>query len=1010
MLTSSDTLWLITATFLVLLMQCGFLLLEGGRVRSKNSINVAQKNVSDIIVSWAVFMTIGFYVMFGIAPPLGNGDDALSPLHFLFQLGFCATAASIISGGVAERMSFRAYLMLTVIVAACIYPVAGRLVWGSLFEPDTHAWLAHIGFIDFAGATVVHGVGAACALASIIVIGPRHGRFDSDGRPVRFPAYNSVLALTGVMILLFGWLGFNGGGLSASDPTLPGVLMNTMTAAAFGGLAGLISGNWFDKGVFRPDRTSNGILGGLVAITASAGMASATDAMIVGTVGGLVGNFGAHFLLHRCRIDDPIDVVATHGLAGFFGTLSVAFVAPESTLPAGSRLAQFAVQAFGSACILSLAFVVTYVALRLFGRFEPVRVSLHSEELGLNYAEHGEAVGTERLQRVLESKIRQFDDDSADIELESDDEHSELASVMTRLMDKYEDARGHLDQSNERFRQFAKTASDWLFETNVDLEVTYISGSVNPDDRSQLKTGVSVIELLHLEDPELTHVLKRFTSKKPSEEFESRVDFYGPEGDETLVAARAVPFYDDEGNFKGYRGTISDITQRKAAQTKALYLAIHDDLTGLPNRRALTTQLPGILAAADREEKHVVVAGIDLDGFKTVNDTNGHTYGDKVLMEVADRMRAVQREQDHAYRTGGDEFVMVMPGFAPTQAVRKATAISDRIIKELSREYEIEGRSARLGASVGISVYPQDSTGVHDIARLADLALYAAKSQGKGRVVTFEPKMDLDAKRQIELEEDLRQALKRDELFLHYQPLIDVQSKRITSIEALLRWRHPKYGLVPPLDFIPLAEKFGLIDEIGEFVLLRACEFAHELPTYPDGMEIGVAVNVSPTQLRNDNFPNVVRRCLRESELRSERLEIEITEQMVVEHVSQARETLNDLRALGIGIAVDDFGSGQTSLGYLSQFPLTKLKIDRSFIRQITNDLQASEITRSMVTLGHSLGMKVIAEGIEEQRQLELLQRWGCDQVQGYLMSPPLPVEELNMLVDIDTQQHSRSG
>ncbi|MFK7888122.1 MAG: EAL domain-containing protein [Gammaproteobacteria bacterium] len=1006
---ASDTLWLITATFLVLSMQCGFLLLEGGRVRAKNSINVAQKNVSDVIVSWAVFMTFGFFLMYGVAPPLaGDGSTSSSDfnaLHFLFQLGFCATAASIVSGGVAERMSFLAYLMLTVVVAALIYPLAGRLVWGDAYNPDTVAWLADLGFIDFAGATVVHGVGAACAAASVVILGSRIGRFDSNGQPRPFASHNSVLSLAGVMILLFGWLGFNGGSLKPSDPVLPLVLINTMTAAAFGGITGLIYGGWQNRGIFRPDCTCNGILGGLVAVTACAHLASTADAMIVGSLGGFVATFGAYTLLHKLRIDDPIDVIATHGLAGIVGTLSVAFVAPVSALPSGSRAEQLMVQGVGSALIIGGAFALSWLALKVYGVWAPVRVSAHAEDLGLNYTEHGQSIGAQRLQRALESKIRNFDAQDGAIELSSDDEHSELADTMARLMDKYEHAQEELDKSKNRFRHFAETASDWLFETDRKLAICLVSSSESSRGINLIEEGAALFDVLELSKRDLRHVRACIEEQRPTGTFDASIRKGPLHEDITAVEVRAVPFYSTDGQFSGYRGTLSDITQRKAAQTKALYLSLHDELTGLPNRRALATQLEEILQDSDRTQKHVVVAGIDLDGFKAVNDSHGHAYGDKVLITVAERLRSVQRENDMAYRTGGDEFVMVMPGFAPQAAISKATQISNRIIEELSNEYSIDGRTARLGASVGISVYPKDGAGSHDIARLADLALYAAKSQGKGCVVPFEPKMDVDAKRRAQLEEDLRGALERGELSLHYQPLVSLHSGCIDGIEALLRWTHPEHGNIPPLDFVPLAENLGLIDEIGAYVLHEACRYAATVPTDDRGVEITIAVNVSPLQLINENFPNVVRQGLRKSMMRPDRLELEITEQVVIQDISQAKEALNELRAIGVGIALDDFGSGQTSLGYLSQFPLTKLKIDRSFIRQIATDLQASEITRSVVTLGHSLGVKVVAEGVEEPCHLELLKRWNCDQVQGYLLSKPLPASEMTLLLELDRKR-----
>ncbi|MEO1574997.1 MAG: EAL domain-containing protein [Pseudomonadota bacterium] len=429
---------------------------------------------------------------------------------------------------------------------------------------------------------------------------------------------------------------------------------------------------------------------------------------------------------------------------------------------------------------------------------------------------------------------------------------------------------------------------------------------------------------------------------------------------------------------------------------------MHDDLTGLPNRRALVMQLDEVLASSNAEGKHVVLAGIDLDGFKTINDRYGHSVGDKVLVEVAQRIRDTQRGGDYAYRTEGDEFVVVLTGFDPRNAVSKATDISNRLIRELSRPFRVDDVDVKISASVGIAVYPTHGDGPGDLTRLADLALYAAKSQGKGCVVPFERRMDLDARRRGELEADLRGALERKELHLHYQPLVDLDSGRVCGMEALLRWAHPRLGNVPPLDFIPLAEQTGLIDDLGEFVIEEACRFGASLPSLPGSGDIRIAVNVSPIQLQSGRLPGVVRRCIRESGISADRLELELTEQVVISDMAQAREALSELRALGVGIAIDDFGSGQASLNYLSQFPFTKLKIDRSFVRHLGSDLQAAEITKSIVTLGRSLGVRVIAEGVEYPEQIELLRDWQCDEVQGYLLSKPLVPEEMRIMVDIE--------
>ena len=434
MINAVDTLWLTLATFLVLLMQAGFLLLEGGRVRSKSSINVAQKNASDLAVSWVCFMSFGFLLMYGAYPPLTEARQAIdrtpSPMEFVYQLAFCAAAASIISGAVAERMTFKAYLALTVAISGFIYPLVGRLIWGDLFNSRVTAWLSDLGFVDFAGSTVVHGVGGWAGLTAIIMLGARTGRFDDKGNATPLPSHSSVLSLVGVLLLLFCWLGFNGGSLSPSDPALQRVLISTLSAAAFGSMAGMILGAWLDKGIFNPTRICNGMIGSLVAITAGVMQMSTIEAIIVGALGGLLATYSGDVILNKFKLDDPVDVVSTHGIAGAFGTLAVAFVGPVSTLPTGSRLIQFGVQLGGVLSIFCLVTLTTWMTLKLISYFIPLRVSVEDEDLGLNYTEHGESIGAAQLKKALDSQINSTISFAGPLDVASNDEHSELACLL----------------------------------------------------------------------------------------------------------------------------------------------------------------------------------------------------------------------------------------------------------------------------------------------------------------------------------------------------------------------------------------------------------------------------------------------------------------------------------------------------------------------------------------------------------------------------------------------------
>ena len=886
-----DTLWLLVASLLVLSMQAGFLLLETGRVRAKNSVSVAQKNVSDLVVAWTSFFLIGYWLMFAEAGPV-SGTGGAGSLHFLYQLGFCAAAASIVSGAVAERMRFNAYLALAALVSALIYPLVGRSVWGDPGAGPGSGWLGAIGFVDFAGATVVHCTGAAVALAAVHAVGPRFGRFGADGRALPIPGHNAVLSLLGLLILLLGWFGFNAGALAPSDPRFVPTVIGTAAAAAFGALAGMVLGAVRDRGTFNPARVATGLLGGLVAITACADAASAREAALVGLAGGLVATLGADWLLHRCRLDDPLDVVATHGMAGALGAVVVAFVGDASALPAGSRAAQALVQLGGAVTVSAFAYGAARLGLAAIARVTGLRVTPMQERLGLNQTEHGEAVGTERLQRALELE---------------------------------------LDGTTAAPAPSAAPASGPRLEVDPGGDAAELAVAMNA--------------LLDRQE-------------------------------RTVLAARA-------------------------AERRALFLARHDALTGLANRRALTEDVAPMLARR-KPRTALVVACVDLDGFKAVNDGHGHAIGDRLLRAVAERLRGALRPDDRAFRTGGDEFVLVAPDAALETVGSEAREWAARLIEALSAPFEIDSLRLEVGASVGLAFAPEHAREADALVHLADLALCAAKAAGKRRAVVFEPSMGADARRRVELEAHLRSALGGGELSLQYQPQYDGAGTRLVGFEALLRWHSPALGRVGPDAFVPAAERLGIMDEIGTFALRTACAFAAGWPPPPggDGGDgLSIAVNVSPSQLEHPRFVERIEAVLDDTGLAPDRLELEITEEVLVRDFGSARATLARLRKLGISIAVDDFGTGQTSLSYLNRLPISKLKIDRAFVAELEHDGRAREITRSIVRLGHRLGCRVVAEGVERRVQADILHAWDCDHVQGYLYARPLdPRDALGLI------------
>lgn len=995
-----DSLWLLLASFLVLLMQAGFLLLEGGRVRSKNSINVAQKNVSDLMVAWVTFFLFGFAIMYSIPMPMG-GESNPSPLHFLFQLGFCATAASIVSGGVAERMKFVPYLVLAAVMGGLLYPFIGRLVWGDTYVSSPVTWLADIGFVDYAGGTVVHALGGWAALVAIIMIGPRTDRFNANGDAQPMPSSNSIMSLQGALLLCFGWIGFNAGNISVADPKLAEVVTNTFSTAAFGAAGGAFIGAWLDKGIFNPARTINGMLGGLVTSTASIHVMHPYEAMIFGFIGGALATACAEYLLVRLKLDDPVDVVATHAVAGTFGTLLYAFVAPVEMLVGQSRIMQFGVQLFGAGAVFAIVTITVFTILTIVSRFTTIRVTPEQELLGLNYSEHGESIGMDKLNRALHEKISSDQTFSTPIEIAKGDEHNDTAAMVNLLIERQEEAREAIAASERKFQQFANTASDWLWETDATLSL--IALDIVTEELQSLDDekwqGHSLFDFVQLDAEKMDALQRSCQSGKPFGPLEGTIHF--SHTDSVQVELRGTPHLDNKGSFIGYRGTISDITARKIAETRALYLSNHDELTGLKNRRALNTDLTTITAHAQRKLKKVAFVGIDLDGFKAVNDSYGHDAGDNLLIAVSRRLEQASNETCHIYRTGGDEFVLVIENLPTSAFENQVNAIAEQTLQALTNEFPLPEKDIQISASIGIAMFPDDAYQPDELARRADLAMYSAKFNGKSQITWFNRQLDNEMDHRFKLETEVKRAIENDEFYFLYQPLVDSHTEQLEAFEALIRWKHPDKGELAPDEFIGIIEKHNLMSVLGEHILDKVCQFASTWKVDSGKPAPRVAINISPSHLASDNFSETVKSALKRHSLSGDRLELEITEEaIIVDHV-RAVAVIEDLRLTGINFSIDDFGTGQTSLRYLSTFPVHKMKIDRSFVSKMGESDRATEIMKSMVDMGAKLGYSVVAEGVENINQLEMLKNWNCPVVQGFLFSKPVPQHiVLDMLSD----------
>ena len=450
----------------------------------------------------------------------------------------------------------------------------------------------------------------------------------------------------------------------------------------------------------------------------------------------------------------------------------------------------------------------------------------------------------------------------------------------------------------------------------------------------------------------------------------------------------------------GWVATYEDVTDRRAADAKINYMARHDALTGLPNRLVLKERTEQALIEAGRG-KHSALLCLDLDEFKRVNDTLGHPVGDGLLLAVSERLLACVREGDTLARVGGDEFVIILIDIARPE---DAKLLAERIIAEIQRPFLVCGHQITVGISIGLALIPSDGNNQAALLKNADIALYRAKAEERGTFCFFEAEMDarLQLRRQLEL--DMRAGLERKEFVLFYQPLISLASKQVVGFEALVRWCHPERGMVAPSEFIPVAEEIGFIVPLGEWILRQACIEAASWPA-----NIKVAVNLSPIQFRSRNLVPTVIRSLKEAGLAAGRLELEVTESLLLQDNASTLAMLHELRALGARIAMDDFGTGYSSLSYLRSFPFDKIKIDQSFIRDLSGRQDSIHIVRAIKVLCAGLGMMTTAEGVETDEQLEKISAEGCTEVQGYLFSPPRPASEVPAILEQVRLMHAAS-
>ena len=551
-----------------------------------------------------------------------------------------------------------------------------------------------------------------------------------------------------------------------------------------------------------------------------------------------------------------------------------------------------------------------------------------------------------------------------------------------------------LVESERAFRFVAENIRDVVLRTSADGRIEFVSRSVKHllGREPESLIGTNCSDLIHPDDVERVSAALRAQLAARRQVREGTTEFRVLKADGQQIWIESSPrlVFDANDTFIGWVDVARDITQRRAADARIAHMARHDSLTDLPNRVEFDEHLAQALSRSGGRRRLAVLC-LDLDRFKAVNDTLGHAAGDALLVQVTKRLLAnVPADRSLVARIGGDEFVMFVAGAGPEEA----SVLAADLIDSVGATYEVDGQAVNIGLSVGIALAPRDGKDPQGLVRTADMALYRAKAEGRGTFGFFDPEMGIRFQERRKMEMDLRAALVEGQFQLHFQPLVEVESGRIVAAEALVRWRVGNGRLIPPDEFIPLAEEIGLIVPLGQWILQHACRVA---ATWPE--HVRLAVNLSPVQFRHPGLVSVITSALFNAGLSPNRLELEITEGVLMQNDLATVNMLHQLKALGVRIALDDFGTGYSSLSYLRSFPFDKIKIDRSFVADMESRADAAAIVRAVANLGTSLGMTTTAEGIETQAQLDRLRAEGCTQVQGFLLSRPLDALKFRALL-----------
>lgn len=542
--------------------------------------------------------------------------------------------------------------------------------------------------------------------------------------------------------------------------------------------------------------------------------------------------------------------------------------------------------------------------------------------------------------------------------------------------------RRKLLESEQRFKDFAEASAEWFWESDASLNLNISDGAIKAFNFSNV-TDFAASCHSHTSN----EVLKCIQNKDKLTDIIVHDD---AEDAQVFMRISGKPIFDAKGAFVGYRGAGRDVTETVSLNQRVEFLATHDELTGLPNRNLFRQRLEHAIAKAERTGRHILILFFDLDYFKMVNDTLGHDSGDKLLIQAVERISARARASDILCRVGGDEFVMIMEGASPQDGNR----IVRDIIAEFEPPFEIHDQLVYCTVSIGVSVYPDDTQDPESLLLYADLAMYRAKQNGRNSFEFYTAGMNFIAHQWLAIEQGLRHALKAEELFLQYQPQINCESNAIVGVEALLRWRHPEHGIIPPLEFIKVAEQSSLINQVGEFVIKQSCAQMREW--LDSGFDVPrLSINISPRHFRSNTLSEMLGTAIDEYQLPPSLICIEITEHALLDEIETVRQNMQYIKSRGFHVCLDDFGMGHSSLLYIKRLNVDEIKIDQSFINGLGTSEEDHQIVKAIVALSDALGLRLIGEGVENKEQVAILAESGCLFMQGYYYALPLSVNEL---------------